>query len=302
MLRWRLLLGTLIVAVLVGLCWLDHKAAWPGIYLFPLFVAGLWLATREVLDLAEAGGIRPVKWTVYLANLLLISVAWGAPLYLRFAAEATAGSGSLAAHAPSGTGDWILVALAVGVGLIYLAEMRRFERPGGVTANLAAAVFAVVYLGTLATFLIQIRMSWGIAGVASVILVTKMGDIGAYTVGRLIGRNRLAPGISPGKTIEGAVGALAFSVAASAATFLFLVPAMNPDARTTSWLGWAAYGIAVCISGMFGDLAESLIKRDVNRKDSGSRIPGFGGVLDIVDSLLFASPVAYAFWRSGMVG
>ncbi len=302
MLRWRLLLGTLLVAVVVGLCWLDHKAALPGMYLFPMLVAGLWIATREVLELAEAGGIRPVKWTVYLVNLLLISAAWVSPLHCRLAVEGAGGSGGPSTNCASCASNWVLMALAAGVGLIFLAEMRRFERPGGVTVNAAAAVLAVVYLGMLVTFLIQVRMSWGIAGVASVILVTKMGDIGAYTVGRLIGRHKMAPGISPGKTIEGAVGALAFSVAASAATFLLLVPAMNPGARTTSWLGWGSYGIAVCISGMFGDLAESLIKRDVKRKDSGSRIPGFGGVLDIVDSLLFASPVAYAFWWFGLVG
>lgn len=302
MLRWRLPLGSLIIAIVVGLCWLDHKAPWPGIYLFPLLVVGLWMATGEVLGLAMAGGIRPVRWTIYLSNLLVISVAWASSLYFYLAGENPEATGCFSVNYPASTSNWILMALAAGAGLIFLAEMLRFERPGGVTVNVAAAVFAVIYLGTLLTFLIQIRMSWGIAGVASVILVTKMGDIGAYTVGRLIGRNKMAPGLSPGKTIEGAVGALAFSVAASAATFLWIVPAMNPAARATSWLGWGLFGVVVCISGMFGDLAESLIKRDVEQKDSSSRIPGFGGVLDILDSLLFASPVAYAFWAFGLVG
>lgn len=291
------------IAVVVGLCWLDHKAPWPGVCLFPLLVAGLWIATGEVLELARSGGIRPVKWTVYVGNVLVVSVAWVSSLYCSLpASERLEASGHFSAINPAPASNWILVALAVGVGLIFLAEMRRFERPGGVTVNVAAAVFAIVYLGMLSAFLIQIRMSWGIAGVASVILVTKMGDIGAYTVGRLIGRNKMAPGLSPGKTIEGAVGALAFSVAASAATFLWLVPAMNPAARPTTCLGWGLFGLAVSISGMFGDLAESLIKRDVEQKNSSSWMPGFGGVLDILDSLLFASPVAYVFWASGMVG
>ncbi len=303
MLRWRLILGILIIAILIGLCWLDHKAPLPGMCLFPLLTLALWMATGEVLDLAQAGGIRPIRWTVHVSNLLVVSVAWGSSLYFFFPYGRTPEmSGYFSANYPASTSNWILMALAVAVTIIFLAEMRRFERPGGVTVNVAAAVFAVVYLGALLTFLIQLRMSWGIAGLASVVIVTKMGDIGAYTVGRLFGRNKMAPGLSPGKTMEGAAGAVVFSVGASALTFLWLVPIMNSDASPTRWWGWGLFGVAVCVSGIIGDLAESLIKRDVEQKDSSSWIPGFGGVLDILDSLLLAAPVAYAFWAFGLVG
>ncbi len=302
MLRWRLGLGILIVAVLIGLCWLDHISPLNGMCLFPLLVVGLWMATGEVLDLAQVGGIRPIRWTVHVSNLLVISVAWGSALYFDLLDKSPEMSGYFSVNYPASTSNWILLALAAGVMLILLAEMRRYERPGGVTINVAAAVFAVVYLGVLLTFLIQLRMSWGIAALASLVIVTKMGDIGAYTVGRLIGRNKMAPGLSPGKTIEGAVGAVIFSVGASAATFLWLVPIMNEDANPTTWWGWATFGVAVCLSGMIGDLAESLIKRDVKQKDSSRWVPGFGGVLDILDSLLLAAPVAYAFWAFGFVG
>ncbi len=303
MLRWRLLLGMLIIAVLIGLCWLDHLARLPGMCLFPLVVVALSMATSEVLDLAQAGGIRPIRWTVYVSNLMVVSVAWGSSLYFFFPYGRTPEmSGYSSPNYPASTSNWILMALAAAVTLIFLAEMRRFERPGGVTVNVAAAVFAVVYLGTLLTFLIQLRMSWGIAGLASVVIVTKMGDIGAYTIGRLFGRNKMAPGLSPGKTIEGAVGAIVFSVGASALTFLWLVPFMNAQANPARWWGWVSFGVAVCIAGIIGDLAESLIKRDVQKKDSSMWIPGFGGVLDILDSLLLAAPVAYAFWAFGLVG
>jgi len=304
MLRWRLALGFVIILVLAGLCWLDHLAP-PSLCLFPLLVLGLWMATGEVLDLAQAGGIRPIRWTVHVSNLLVVSAAWGSSLYFSLLERAPKMAGDFSPNYPASTSNWILLALAASVLLIFLAEMRRFERPGGVTVNVAAAVFAVVYLGVLLTFLIQLRMSWGIAGLLSVIIVTKMGDIGAYTVGRLFGRNKMAPGLSPGKTVEGAVGAVVFSVGASAVTFLFLIPAMNAEsgaANTTQWWGWMLFGAAVCLSGIVGDLAESLIKRDVDQKDSSSWIPGFGGVLDILDSLLLASPVAYAFWAFGFVG
>ncbi len=96
-------------------------------YLFPLLVAGIWIATREVLELADAGGIRPVRWTVYLVNVLLISAAWASPLYSRLAAEGPetpAVFRQIAHHARS---DWVLVVLAVGVGLIFLAESTAFR-------------------------------------------------------------------------------------------------------------------------------------------------------------------------------
>jgi len=302
MLRWRIALGILIVGVVIGLCWLDHVAPWPGMCLFPLLAVGVWMATGEVLDLARAGGIRPVKWTVYFANMLIVSVAWVSSLYFFPVGREPEASGYFSENYPTAPSNWILMAMALGVLLVFVAEMRRFERPGGVTVNVAAAVFAMVYLGVLLTFLIQLRMSWGIAGLVSVVLVTKMGNTGAYTVGRLFGRNKMAPGLSPGKTIEGAMGAIAASVAASAFTFLWLVPAMNPEANPTQWWGWVLFGVAVCIAGIMGDLAESLIKRDVEQKDSSKWIPGFGGVLDILDSLLLASPVAYACWAFGLVG
>jgi phosphatidate cytidylyltransferase len=137
-----------------------------------------------------------------------------------------------------------------------------------------------------------------------------MGDIGAYTVGRLIGRHKMAPLISPGKTIEGAFGALAFSCLGAWLAFQFVVPwtaehsavAMQWSHPWSLWWGWIVFGLLVGAAGMLGDLAESLLKRDVGRKDSSTWLPGFGGVLDILDSLLLSAPVAWACWFFGLVG
>jgi phosphatidate cytidylyltransferase len=134
-----------------------------------------------------------------------------------------------------------------------------------------------------------------------VIAIVKMGDIGAYTVGRLLGRHKLAPTLSPGKTIEGAAGAIAFGCFASWLVFRFLLPAVTEQEASNS-LNWIPYGIVVSIAGMIGDLAESLLKRDLGRKDSSAWLPGFGGVLDILDSLLLSAPVGYTCWLLGLVG
>ena len=131
-----------------------------------------------------------------------------------------------------------------------------------------------------------------------------MGDTGAYTVGRLIGRHKMAPLISPGKTIEGALGALAFSCLGSWAAFKWIVPlAMkHPELQSHDTWRWIIFGLLVGAAGMLGDLAESLLKRDVGVKDSSTWMPGFGGVLDILDSLLLSAPVAWFCWASGLVG
>ena len=129
----------------------------------------------------------------------------------------------------------------------------------------------------------------------SLVAVAKAGDIAAYLGGSLLGRHRMAPTLSPGKTWEGAVASLAGSVAAAwillelAATHLPVGP----------WGGWLVFGLLVGLAAMAGDLAESLLKRECGVKDSGRSLGGLGGFLDLVDSLLFAAPVAWLLWVAG---
>jgi phosphatidate cytidylyltransferase len=212
---------------------------------------------------------------------------------------------------PVGSISWHALVLAAGAILAFLGEMRRYEKPGGVTANLAGAVFAMVYVGLLFSFVVRLRLGWGIGALASLVIVVKMGDIGAYTIGRLFGRHKLAPVLSPAKTIEGALGAMVFATFGAWVVFSWLVPwlvqtsqpAYLPESLNASGpgRGWILFGPAVGLAGMLGDLAESLVKRDVGRKDSSRWMPGFGGVLDILDSILLAAPVAYVFWFCGIV-
>lgn len=296
MLRWRLLLGTLIIAVLVGLSWLDARASVPGLWLLPVLVAFCVLGSAEVLQLMGSAGVRPVPWVVYGGNLLILAANW-APLVSHGSSGIAARPGLASAN------DWVLLAFGVSVLLAFFAEMLRYRKPGGVTLNLAGAVFALTYLGVMLSFAVQLRLIWGIGALGSLLIVVKMGDTGAYTVGRLFGRHPMAPVLSPKKTIEGAVGALAFSCFSSWAVFRWLTPVTTTGpAVSPPWWGWIVFGIVICVVGMLGDLAESLVKRDVQQKDSGAWVPGFGGVLDLLDSILLAAPIAYFGWALGVVG
>jgi phosphatidate cytidylyltransferase len=294
MLRWRLILGTLIIAALVAVCWLDFHAALPGLWLLPIAAIAAVLATKELLDLAALAQLRPMPCTVYFGNVLLVVGVW-----LVMIAEP-----SRWGTAPLSWERTVLLSLSLAVILVFLGEMWRYRKPGGNAANLAIGVFAVVYVGLMLSFAVQLRVAWGIGAMAAWVIVVKMGDTGAYTVGRLIGRHKMAPLISPGKTIEGALGALAFSCLGSWLAFKFLVPLTVVGAWRESgspW-GWIVFGILVGSAGMAGDLAESLLKRDVAVKDSSTWMPGFGGVLDILDSLLLSAPVAWFCWAFGVVG
>ena len=195
MLRWRLLLGTLIVAIVAGLCWLDATAR-----------AGRVAAAggggrgadgqREVLYLARAGGHAARGLARVLRQPAADARSFGVPWRPN-----CSGQGLLVAR------SWLsispLAVLALGLLLIFVAEIARYEKPGGILANIGVAAFALLYVGLMLSFAVRLRMGWGIVGLASWIIAVKMGDIGAYTVGRLIGRHKMAPRLSPGKTIEG---------------------------------------------------------------------------------------------------
>jgi phosphatidate cytidylyltransferase len=293
MLRWRLLLGTLIIGALVGLGWLDHRAALPGIWLMPVAAIFTMTATAEMLHLLALGTGRPVPWVVYSGNLLLLAANWVPWVCCR-------GGQSPPSVSPA---VWPMLALAAGMMLVFAAEMCRYQKPGSALANTAAAAFVLVYVGAMLGLMVQLRMVWGLAGLASLVIVVKMADTGAYTVGRLMGRHTMAPILSPRKTVEGAIGGLLAACLACWPIFVWLIP-LATSANPHPGALWRAivFGLVVGGAGMLGDLAESLIKRDVGSKDSSRWLPGFGGVLDLLDSLLLAAPAAWLCWILGLFG
>ena len=171
-------------------------------------------------------------------------------------------------------------------------------------ANIAVTAFMILYLGLLGSFVVRIRGlrpgSDGAALVALFMLTVKSGDIGAYFTGLAAGRHKLCPWLSPGKTIEGAVGAvvLAAGVAAGGVGLWGRVGFLpgTPPLTIAQAIMW---GAVMAIAGHAGDLVESAFKRDLGAKDSGRVIPAFGGLLDLIDSPLLAAPLAWfllTFW------
>ncbi|HEX3870953.1 MAG TPA: CDP-archaeol synthase, partial [Pirellulales bacterium] len=165
-------------------------------------------------------------------------------------------------------------------------------QPGGVTQRIAYATLPMAYVGVLLAFVVLLRLR-SLASLLALIVVVKLCDIGAYTVGRLVGRHKMTPVLSPGKTWEGALGGIVFGCLGAWLALVVLGPRIS-DMTAPSVSTWLRYGIIVSIAGILGDLAESLLKRDLGHKDSSPWMPGFGGVLDIIDSILLATPVAYA--------
>ena len=311
MLKWRLLLGTLLIGFLAGLCILDARTdppgtepGLPGTFLMPVLLLLTVLATQEVLRLAAAAGIRPLAWTIHAGNLLLVFAQW-LPVYFLYSGARGPWRYDLVhfqlLHDGNNSPLW---AMALAVLMIFLGEMHRYERPGGTLAQIAVGVFCLVYVGLMLVFAVQIRLFWGVGALLTWIISVKMGDIGAYTVGRLFGRTKMSPTISPGKTIEGAAGAMLFAVVGAWIGFHGIVQwappyAEGPPGQPT---GWFIFGVLMGAAGMLGDLAESLLKRNVGRKDSSDWMPGFGGVLNVLDSLLLSAPIAWFCWSLGIVG
>jgi phosphatidate cytidylyltransferase len=290
MLRTRLGMGALFIALTVAVLFGDRNSA--GYPLWFALIAGLSaVATFELLCLMEPT-VRPCRPLCFLGMLAMVLANFLPHFHDGFEF-----------NRPLIAWPYISIAFAVCVMVAFAVEMATFREPGQSVTRIALAVWLFGYLGWLPSFLAQLhwvsrRQEECIAALALTIFVPKCCDIGAYFTGKLIGKHKMTPVLSPKKTWEGAAGGLAAAVLAAVALDR-LGPA--PLLRENSPIE-IGFGLTVGVAGMLGDLAESLIKRDCRQKDASQVVPGFGGVLDVVDAILFAAPVAYVWFlalRSG---
>lgn len=182
---------------------------------------------------------------------------------------------------------------------------RQMFRPTGKHApleSMAYTLFGLLYVAWLFNFLTKIvyviprtpqGATLGQFYVLYLVVVTKFSDMGAYLVGSRIGRHQMMPHISPSKTWEGFCGSLLFAMAASC-LLIFVMP------NHLTWLNYfhgTILGLLIGVAAVVGDLGESIVKRSAGVKDSGAALPGIGGVLDLIDSLLFTAPILFFYLR-----
>jgi phosphatidate cytidylyltransferase len=298
MLGTRVLSGLCLIAVMLGVLCLDEWfAPWFPFWLL-LAVVSMIAAAVELDGLLTAAGCRPSLNSVLGGVVAILAANWMPHVTDTLNAKAQHTPLAIEPPQPLAVLSWPFLTF-VGVLMVsFVVQSVQFVKPGRTIATIASTLLVVAYIGLLGTFIVQMR--WlegpyhGLIPLVMLITTAKGADTGAYTIGRIAGRHKLWPSLSPNKTIEGAVGGMFFAVLCSllvtvTARDVLVVPTLSlPEA--------VGFGLLVGVAAQIGDLMESMIKRDSDRKDASSAVPGFGGVLDVLDSVLFAGPVAYAYW------
>jgi len=243
-------------------------------HFFLLLEFAIFIGLYEFYRMIEKGGLGCYKWAGIILGILL----------------------SIAIF----KGTYINLVIAASVIILFIVRIFEGNNPpippfikGGQGGfyYVSNTVFGILYVSFLMSYMGVIRNSGdnGRELIFFVLLITWMGDTTAYYGGRGFGRHKLAPAISPKKTVEGAIIGLMGSIVGAIIAKLWFLDIGISNAVIA--------GILIGVSGQFGDLSESIIKRNLQVKDSGGIIPGHGGILDRVDSLLFSAPVFYYYYR-----
>jgi phosphatidate cytidylyltransferase len=279
MLKYRLIFGTLMTIAFIGIVLLNgyfdgyltgspaYDKPFRGTLVVILVALLMVPALFELSKLAGAKGVK-ILLPCSLPAAVLVSTSYYWPFFVF-------------------TFDIFTLFLAFTLMACFLYQ-RVWYGLSGVFANCGAACFSIIYLGLLGAFAPATYVDFGPWHLLMLIFVVKCSDIGAYTAGRLFGEHKFSPVISPKKTWEGMAGAvvLAALVAVAFAVFCDIM----------SWQLAIVFGVVFAFIGQLGDLAESMLKRDAETKDSSNSVPGFGGILDVVDSVLITAPFGYLFF------
>lgn len=311
MLKQRLILGPVMIALLLAVFYIDDQldrvrlqdTAWQdlflgrdylpsGLLMLAALLVMITLATRELALIFQAKGVPVSKLMLWIAAVLGCLLIYIMPH-----------------DNDSQTALALYASVMVGVFVAALVRHSWRRRTEGAVLVGSAALFALIYLGTLPGFYLAIRRWHSAWMIVAIILVTKACDIGAYFTGLSIGKHKLIPWLSPGKTWEGLAG----GVVLSAVVAVVLAAIGKQFDLSGVWIHeagvrrfvefnlplWyaAIAGLLIGLVGQFGDLTASLFKRDAGVKDSGRSIPGFGGLLDVIDSPIVVAPVAYWLLR-----
>ncbi len=265
------------------------------IWLFTVVIGMVALiATHEYLNIVAAHQIRPFRIIVFIAVAL-----WFFPF------------GSLGDADIAGVGQAVLAAMPVALGLVLLIAAMRREPLATSLPSASASYLAFPYIASTLGAMVLVRVfPFGALLLLYLLLVVWAGDTAAYYTGRAIGRHKLAPRISPGKTWEGTAASLLASIAVGTLVLYYVhkllaffvaihfAPGAGggvPDVYVNDVWRVVVVSASINIAAQLGDLVESMIKRGAHLKDSGTLLPGHGGMLDRIDALLFAAPVLWYY-------
>lgn len=283
----RLTLGPILIALIVGALWTDSFLGKPWC-MTALVGLGVGLGSREYLRMAQTVGIKvsPIPFIIVAIHLAILPA-----VLFCFRGEKVAYE----------IRPLFLCAAIAFACLRYMVK----HGPQGAFSHLGAYAFGIIYMGLMPGFLLDLLepkngdMVRSIVLFALTIAACKVGDIFAFTGGKLFGRHKLIPKVSPGKTWEGFFFALGGAVGG---TYLVLAITQSITGRDLPWPlhhWWSpiVWGLVLGAVGALGDLVESLLKRESKMKDSGSALGGFGGFLDVFDAILLAAPFAVILTR-----
>lgn len=298
MLKLRLVTGPILIATLLLLAWLDEAldglaSPWdavaeadgtlpPGLIILLICAAISILASRELGAMLRAKGVdvsRRVMSIAAIGGLLLTALTPAAKDSLYGLAVVSTAAG-----------------VAMFGSLAYSSRKRTLE---GVVAAAGGTLLAFVYLGLMLGMVLAIRRDHSAWLLLWALLAVKACDIGAFFTGRAVGRHKMIPWLSPGKTWEGFAGGLVAAGVVGGAGLAIVAPAVGSSVAPLGGLalGGAVAGAVFGAIGQVGDLVASMFKRDAGVKDSGRLAPGMGGVLDVIDSAVFVAPVAFWWFR-----
>jgi phosphatidate cytidylyltransferase len=290
MLGWRLLVSAVLIPAFIGLCYIDARCGPSAPVLFCLTLLIAVRSAWELVGLFHTRSFHPSFVECALLSCLVVASAW--------LPHVEALKGLDRAGIDSG--------LVFGLCILWLLASNaiRYRTAGHQMETLGAELLIVSYAGLL--LCLTARLRWigdqtegaasSYCALGSLILAAKCGDIGAYTFGRLFGQRKMAPLLSPGKTWAGFFGALVVAAIGSYLWLQFAQNLFNQQWYPGSAIVSLSFGVLVAIAGIVGDLCESLIKRDLGKKDAAALLPGFGGLIDLTDSIVYAGPIAYLLW------
>ncbi len=250
--------------LLIGLTIAAIKILWLFAIVTTILIV---LALNEFFMMVQSKGIKVFRYFGILIAILI-------PVSIFFKFELTK--------------SWELFLIILLFVSLFLLQLSRKEISASVIA-ISVTIFGILYISWLFSFIIKLRLisPYGESLVGMLILTVKGGDIGAYLIGSRFGRRPLIPHISPKKTVEGTIAGLGCNV-----LFCLISKSFLP---IFSYVHLVFIGLFIGVMSLFGDLSESLIKRDCQVKDASSLLPGLGGVLDVLDSLLFTAPAIYFY-------